>query len=227
MDLNEFLKVEDIEQDIFKTAIKNSIWALSGGGTETIETQEFFNNVSVACYNNLLLRARGRYLDVKKDDSEKDNKIKYIVYDSFYSMPNAPALFLLLERINKAVKIENVNEFLTETETATGSTTAHADETTGGTRESTTSTTEKYNPVAAASSYTGGTTDGTGSETTTAENTRDNTATNEGKTARRKPFDVLYKDISELKNFLAEYALKFTSAYTYSAWQLEELYYYF
>lgn len=224
MDLNEFLKIDDIKND-FTEAARRSVWALAGGTGETVP--ELFEKVAAAVWENVSICAAGRYLDIKKADTEKAVKIKSIVYDSFLNFPNAVPLFLLLERINKTQSITSLTEAFEESETVSGTTSAHADETTGGTRQSNANTTEKYNPVAAASSYTGGVTDSTGSERTTAEANRDSTSTNNSNTKRGRASDSLIKEITELKNFLAEFAQKFKSAYTFSAWQLEELYYYF
>ena len=225
MDLNEFLKIDDIKND-FTEAARRSVWALAGGGTgETVP--ELFQKVAAAVWENVSMYAGGRYLDIKKADTEKAGKIEFIVYDSFLNFPNAAPLLLLVERINKVQTIEALSEAFAEVETVSGTTSAHADETTGGSRESNANTTEKYNPVAAASSYTGGVTDSTGREQTTAEANRDSTATNNSSTKRGRASDSLIKEITELKNFLAEFAQKFKSAYTFSAWQLEEFYYYF
>ena len=224
MDLNEYLKIDDIKND-FTEAASRSVWALAGGTDGTVP--ELFKKVAAAAWENVSMGAGGRYLDIKKTDEEKTGKINSIVYDSFSNFPNAVPLFLLLERINKTQSITSLNEAFADVETVSGTTTAHADETTGGTRQSNANTTEKYNPVAAASSYTGGVTDSTGNEQTTAEANRDSTSTNNSNTKRGRASDSLIKEITELKNFLAEFAQKFKSAYTFSAWQLEELYYYF
>ena len=224
MDLNEFLKIDDIKND-FTEAARRSVWALAGGTGETVP--ELFQKVAAAVWGNVSMYAGGRYLDIKKTDEEKAKKINFIVYDSFLNFPNAVPLFLLLENINKTQSITSLTEAFSESETVSGTTTAHADETTGGSRESNANTTERYNPVAAASSYTGGVTDSTGNEQTTAEANRDSTSTNNSNTKRGRASDSLIKDITELKNFLADFAQKFKSAYTFSAWQLEELYYYF
>lgn len=224
MDLNEFLKVADIKND-FTEAARDSIWWLAGGTGGPVP--ELFQKVAAAAWENVSMCAGGRYLDIKKTDGEKAKTINFIVYDAFLNFPNAVPLFLLVERMNKTQSITSLNEAFEESETVSGTTTAHADETTGGTRQSNANTTEKYNPVAAASSYTGGVTDSTGSEQTTAEANRDSTSTNNSNTKRGRASDSLIKEITELKNFLAEFAQKFKSAYTFSAWQLEELYYYF
>lgn len=224
MDLNEFLKIEDIKND-FTEAASRSVWALAGGTGGTVP--ELFQKVAAAAWENVSMCAGGRYLDIKKTDEEKAKKINFIVYDAFLNFPNAVPLFLLVERMNKTQSITSLTDAFAESETVSGTTSAHADETTGGTRQSNANTTEKYNPVAAASSYTGGVTDSTGSEQTTAEANRDSTSTNNSSTKRGRASDSLIKDITELKNFLAEFAQKFKSAYTFSAWQLEELYYYF
>ena len=224
MDLNEYLKIDDIKND-FTEAAKRSVWALAGGTGEPVP--ELFQKVAAAAWENVSICAGGRYLDIKKADEGKKGKINFIVYDSFSNFPNAVPLFLLLERMNKAQSITSLTEALVESETVSGTATAHADETTGGTRQSEANTPEKYNPVAAASSYTGGVTDSTGNERTTAEANRDSTSTNNSNTKRGRASDSLIKEITELKNFLAEFAQKFKSAYTFSAWQLEELYYYF
>lgn len=224
MDLNEFLKIDDIEEE-FLEAASTSVWALAGG--EGVPNTELSRKIAFAVWKNVSICAGGRYLDIKKADTEKAGKIKFIVYDSFLNFPNAAPLLLLIERINSVQTIEAISEAFAESETVSGTTTAHADETTGGTRQSTANTTEKYNPVAAASSYTGGVTDSTGNEQTTAEANRDSTSTNNSNTKRGRASDSLIKEITELKNFLAEFAQKFKSAYTFSAWQLEELYYYF
>lgn len=224
MDLNEFLKIDDIKND-FTEAARRSVWALAGGTGVTVP--ELFQKVAAAVWENVSMCAGGRYLDIKKTDEGKAKKIKSIVYDSFLNFPNAVPLFLLVERMNKTQSITSLNEAFEEYETVSGTTTAHADETTGGTRQSNANTTEKYNPVAAASSYTGGVTDSTGSEQTTAEANRDSTSTNNSGTKRGRASDSLIKEITELKNFLADFAQKFKSVYTFSAWQLEELYYYF
>ena len=224
MDLNEFLKIDDIKNE-FTEAARRSVWALAGGTGETVP--ELFQTVAASAWENVSTYAGGRYLDIKKTDEGKKQKINFIVYDAFVNFPNAVPLFLLIERINKTQSITSLTDALAESETVSGTTSAHADETTGGTRQSTANTTEKYNPVAAASSYTGGVTDSTGSEQTTAEANRDSTSTNDSSTKRGRASDSLIKEITELKNFLAEFAQKFKSAYTFSAWQLEELYYYF
>lgn len=224
MDLNEFLKIDDIKND-FTEAARRSVWELAGGAGETVP--ELFKKVAEAVWGNVSMCAGGRYLDIKKTDGGKTGKINFIVYDAFLNFPNAVPLFLLVERMNKIQSITSLNDAFSESETVSGTTTAHADEMTGGTRQSEANTTEKYNPVAAASSYTGGVTDSTGSEQTTAEANRDSTSTNNSSTTRRRASDSLIKEITELKNFLAEFAQKFKSAYTFSAWQLEELYYYF
>ena len=224
MNLNEFLKIDDIKNE-FTEAARRSVWVLAGGTGETVP--ELFNKVAGSVWENVSICAGGRYLDIKKTDGEKAKKINYIVYDSFLNFPNAVPLFLLLERINKTQSITSLTEAFAESETVSGTTSAHADETTGGTRQSNANTTEKYNPVAAASSYTGGVTDSTGSEQTTAEANRDSTSTNNSNTKRGRASDSLVKEITELKNFLADFAQKFKSAYTFNAWQLEELYYYF
>lgn len=224
MDLNEFLKIDDIKNE-FTEAARRSVWALAGGTGEPVP--ELFQKVAAAVWNNVSMCAGGRYLDIKKADEEKAKTINFIVYDAFLNFPNAAPLLLLIERINKVQTIEAISEAFAESETVSGTTTAHADETTGGTRQSNANTTEKYNPVAAASSYTGGVTDSTGNEQTTAEANRDSTSTNNSNTKRGRASDSLIKDITELKNFLADFAQKFKSAYTFNAWQLEELYYYF
>ena len=224
MDLNEYLKIEDIKND-FTEAAKRSVWALAGG--TVLPAPAVFRKVAAAAWENVSMCAGGRYLDIKKTDEEKTKKINFIVYDAFLNFPNAAPLLLLVERINNAQTIEALSEAFAESETVSGTATAHADETTGGTRQSEANTTEKYNPVAAASSYTGGVTDSTGHEQTTAEANRDSTSTNNSSTNRGRASDSLIKEIMELKNFLAEFARKFKSAYTFSAWQLEELYYYF
>lgn len=224
MDLNEFLKIDDIKND-FTEAARRSVWALAGGTGEPVP--ELFQKVAAAVWENVSICAGGRYLDIKKTDEEKAKRINFIVYDSFLNFPNAAPLFLLVERMNKTQSITSLEDAFAESETVSVTTSAHADETTGGTRQSNANTTEKYNPVAAASSYTGGVTDSTGSEQTTAEANRDSTSTNNSNTKRGRASDSLIKDITELKNFLAEFAQKFKSAYTFSEWQLEELYYYF
>ena len=224
MDLNEFLKIDDIKND-FTEAASRSVWVLAGG--TGLPVPELFTKVAAAAWENVSMYAAGRYLDIKKADTEKAVKINSIVYDSFLNFPNAVPLFLLVERMNKTQSITSLTDAFAESETVSGTTTAHADETTGGTRQSTANTTEKYNPVAAASSYTGGVTDSTGSENTTAEANRDSTSTNSSSTKRGRASDSLIKEITELKNFLADFAQKFKSAYTFNAWQLEELYYYF
>ena len=224
MDLNEFLKIDDIKNE-FTDAALDSVWWLAGGTGGPVP--ELFKKVADAVWKNVSMYAGGRYLDIKKTDEEKAKKINFIVYDSFLNFPNAVPLFLLLERINKTQSVTSLTDAFAESETVSGTTTAHADETTGGTRQSNANTTEKYNPVAAASSYTGGVTDSTGNEQTTAEANRDSTSTNNSDTKRGRASDSLIKEITELKNFLAEFAHKFKSAYTFSAWQLEELYYYF
>ena len=224
MDLNEFLKIDDIEED-FLEAASRSVWALAGGAG--VPNTELFKKIAIAAWKNVSMCAGGRYLDIKKTDEEKAKKINFIVYDAFLNFPNAAPLLLLVERINKVQTIEALSEAFAESETVSGTTSAHADETTGGTRQSEANTTEKYNPVAAASSYTGGVTDSTGNERTTAEANRDSTSTNNSNTKRGRASDSLIKEITELKNFLADFAKKFKSAYTFNAWQLEELYYYF
>ena len=224
MDLNEFLKIDDIEE-YFIEAASRSVWALAGGAGAP--NSELLQKIALAAWKNVSMCASGRYLDIRKADAEKAKKINFIVYDAFLNFPNAAPLFLLLERINKTQSITSLTEAFAESETVSGTTTAHADETTGGTRQSEANTTEKYNPVAAASSYTGGVTDSTGHEQTTAEANRDSTTTNLSNTKRGRASDSLIKEITELKNFLADFAQKFKSAYTFSAWQLEELYYYF
>lgn len=224
MDLNEFLKIDDIKND-FTEAARRSVWALAGGTGETVP--ELFQKVAAAAWENVSMCAAGRYLDIKKADTEKAGKIKFIVYDSFLNFPNAVPLFLLVERMNKVQTIEELSEAFGEVETVGGTSSTHADEMTGGSRESKAHTTEKYNPVAAASSYTGGVTDSMGREETNAETNRDSKTTNNATTTRGRASDSLTRDIGALKNFLAEFAQKFKSAYTFSAWQLEELYYYF
>ena len=224
MDLNEFLKIDDIKNDFTEAAIL-SVWALAGGTDGPVP--ELFKKVASSAWENVSMCAGGRYLDIKKTDEEKAKAINFIVYDAFLNFPNTVPLFLLLERVNKTQSIISLEEAFAEVETVSGTTTAHADETTGGTRQSNANTTEKYNPVAAASSYTGGVTDSTGNEQTTAEANRDSTSTNNSNTKRGRAPDSLIKEITELKNFLAEFAQQFKSVYTFSAWQLEELYYYF
>ena len=224
MDLNEFLKIDDIKNE-FTEAASRSVWALAGGTGATVP--ELFQKVAAAAWENVSMCAGGRYLDIRKADTEKAAKVNSFVYEAFLNFPNAAPLFLLVERINKTQSITALTEAFAESETVSGTTSAHADETTGGTRQSTANTTEKYNPVAAASSYTGGVTDSTGSEQTTAEANRDSTSTNNSNTKRGRASDSLIKEITELKNFLAEFAQKFKSVYTFSAWQLEEFYYYF
>ena len=224
MDLNEFLKIDDIKNE-FTEAASRSVWALAGGTGATVP--ELFQKVAAAAWENVSMCAGGRYLDIRKADTEKAAKVNSFVYEAFLNFPNAAPLFLLVERMNNAQTIEKLSEAFAESETVSGTTSAHADETTGGTRQSTANTTEKYNPVAAASSYTGGVTDSTGSEQTTAEANRDSTSTNNSNTKRGRASDSLIKEITELKNFLAEFAQKFKSVYTFSAWQLEEFYYYF
>ena len=224
MDLNEYLKIDDIKND-FTEAARRSVWALAGGTGATVP--ELFTKVAEAAWENVSIYAGGRYLDVKKTDEEKKQKINFIVYDAFSNFPNAVPLFLLIERMNKPQSITSLEEAFAESETVSGTTSAHADETTGGTRQSSANTTEKYNPVAAASSYTGGVTDSTGSEQTTAEANRDSTSTNSSNTTRGRASDSLIKEITDLKNFLADFAKKFKSVYTFNARQLEEFYYYF
>ena len=175
MDLNEFLKIDDIKNDFTEAALDSVLW-LAGGTGGTVP--EIFRKVAAAVWENVSMYAGGRYLDIKKTDEEKAKKINFIVYDAFLNFPNASPLFLLLERINNTQSITSLTEALAESETVSGTTSAHADETTGGTRQSNANTTEKYNPVAAASSYTGGVTDSTGHEHTTAEANRDSTSTN-------------------------------------------------
>ena len=224
MDLNEFLKIDDIEE-YFLEAASRSVWSLAGGAG--VPNSELFQKIALAVWKNVSMCAGGRYLDIRKADAEKAGKVNSFVYESFLNFPNAVPLFLLVERMNKVQSIEELSDAFAESETVSGTTTAHADETTGGTRQSNANTTEKYNPVAAASSYTGGVTDSTGREQTTAEANRDSTSTNNSGTKRGRASDSLARDIAALKNFLAEFAQKFKSAYTFSEWQLEELYYYF
>ena len=224
MDLNEFLKIDDIEE-YFLEAASRSVWALAGGAG--VPSSELFQKIALAVWKNVSMCAGGRYLDIRKADTEKAGKVNSFVYESFLNFPNAVPLFLLVERMNKVQTIEELSEAFGEVETVGGTSSTHADETTGGSRESNANTTEKYNPVAAASSYTGGVTDSTGREQTTAEANRDSTTTNNATTTRGRASDSLSRDIAALKNFLADFAQKFKSVYTFSASQLEEFYYYF
>ena len=114
MDLNEFLKIDDIKND-FTEAARRSVWALAGGTGETVP--EPFQKVAAAAWENVSICAAGRYLDIKKADTEKAVKIKSIVYDSFLNFPNAVPLFLLLERINKTQSITSLTDALAESET--------------------------------------------------------------------------------------------------------------
>ena len=124
MDLNEFLKIDDIKND-FTEAARRSVWALAGGTGETVP--ELFQKVADAVWENVSMYAGGRYLDVRKTDEEKKQRINFIVYDAFLNFPNAVPLFLLLERMNKTQSITSLTEAFAESETVSGTTTAHAD----------------------------------------------------------------------------------------------------